>query len=274
MGAEKYEHLATQGSCSTCTAGRRDPSSGSASSRPCATAASSSPSRAPTSTPSSQVSTSPSPARHAAVAVAASLLRAPERLASIQLDAYEFCKGSSRWPLGGTTGRARRGPARPRTRPGAGEAPRPARTAPVPVTPEPAPRARGSPSPRDGSLGSRAPCAPSWPARTHARSVGRRRGHRACTSVRRRSRAGRRHRLVADATTRASRRTIRGLACQGVALRVVVGTRPSGGDGLGVAHARVRNRLLGRVGAPYVLVIQPDQELFAGALVRCRAARP
>jgi hypothetical protein len=63
-------------------------------------------------------------------------------------------------------------------------------------------------------------------------------------------------------------RTLRGLASQAVAMRVLVGTSIVGGNGMGVAHARVRNHLLGLVDAPYVLVIQPDQELFPGVLRR------
>jgi hypothetical protein len=62
--------------------------------------------------------------------------------------------------------------------------------------------------------------------------------------------------------------TLEGLARQGVALRVLVGTSCVGGGGLCVAHAKVRNHLLGEVRAPYVLFVQSDQALLPGAIRR------
>lgn len=203
---------------------------------------------------------------HAVVPVAASLLRAPDRLRELQVNAYEFCKGT----LSMAPSAARlielaesllgHGPA-----PVPATAPRTASTAPVPVVPEPAPKRSGLPEPTPWVAGV-PPAVRAELARAHARVLV------SCavevTEVP----------LVGDAVAPVDAiisrgrddaglaRTLRGLACQDVATRVVIGTSAVGGDGLGVAHARVRNRLLDRVGAPYVLVIQPDQELFAGAL--------
>jgi hypothetical protein len=205
---------------------------------------------------------------HATVAVAASLLRTPARLRELQVNAYEFCKRH----LSMASSAARlvelaesllgQGQAPRATTPG----PR-SSSAPTPLVPEPL-------SPRSGL-----PEPPEWVAavpsevraqlaRSHARALlsGPLEVTERCLGD---THAARVDALVSRGSDDVGLvRTLRGLASQGVALRVLVGTSAVGGDGLGVAHARVRNHLLGHARAPYLLFIQPDQELFPGALRR------
>jgi hypothetical protein len=204
----------------------------------------------------------------ATVAIAASLLRAPERLQELQANAYEFCKrhlsmaSSAALLVALAESLLGRGPAPQAVTSG----PR-AASAPTPQVPEPRPPRSGLPDP------------PEWVgmvprevraqlARSHARAL------QSGTLEITERHLGDTHDVRVDAlVSRGSddvglARTLRGLAGQDVATRVLVGTSIVGGNGLGVAHARVRNHLLGLVDAPYVLVIQPDQELFPGALRR------
>ena len=199
----------------------------------------------------------------AVVPVAASLLRAPDRLRELQVNAYEFCKGA----LSMAPSAARlvelaesllgHGPS-----PVPESAPPTATTEPRPVVPEPR-------APRSG-LPEAAPWIAGVPsavraelARSHARAL-----VSCAVEVTERSLGDGDDVAPVDAIVSRGRddaglaRTLRGLDGQEVATRVLIGTSSVGGDGLGVAHARVRNQLLAQVVAPYVLVIQPDQELL------------
>lgn len=204
----------------------------------------------------------------ATVAVAASLLRTPARLRELQLNAYEFCKhhlsmepsavrlvelaesllGRGESPMATMTASEKEGPS-------------------TSLVPEP-------PPPRSGL-----PELSEWVARV-PRDVRARLAHsygRALTSGRLEvtehhlgdPRDARIDVLVSRGSDDVGlARTLRGLAGQGVALRVLVGTSTVGGNGLGVAHSRVRNHLLRHVNAQYVLVMRTDQELLSGALRR------
>lgn len=201
------------------------------------------------------------------VAVASSLLRAPERLAEMRHAAYDFCTrhlsmapsaqllvdlaesllGNGAAPPTATVAPARRGS--------------------QPVTPEPAPPPHHLPQLPDWAT--------SVPTGVRERLV---RAHATAllsgtVEVAQRGPLGGADARV-DALVSTARedtglaRTVRGLECQDVPVRILVGTASVGDDGLGVAHAVVRNELLGRVEAPYVLVLQPGQELLLGGLGR------
>jgi hypothetical protein len=202
----------------------------------------------------------------AVVPVAASLLRTPDRLRELQTEAYEFLKaelsmaGSSAQLVELAESLLGHGPS-----PVAVSAAPIASPEPMPVVPEPRVKPSGLPEPTPW-ITQVPPAVRAEIARTHARAL------RSC-AVEIAERPLRGDAAVSiDAIVSRGRddgglaRALRGLDGQEVATRVLVGTASVGGDGLGVAHARIRNALLAQVRAPHVLVIQPHQELFPGAL--------
>lgn len=203
----------------------------------------------------------------AVVAVAAALLRAPERLGELQANAYEFCKRhlsmepSAALLIELAESLLGRGPA-----PQATTSPA-AACASAPVIPEPRQPSSGLPQLPDWVTGVprevRAKLASSNGRLLLASHVEVAEHHVGDTG------AARVDALASWGTVDAGlARTLSGLAVQDVAMRVLVGTADVGGNGLGVAHAKVRNLLLDLVRAPYVLFIQSDQTLFQGALAR------
>jgi hypothetical protein len=204
----------------------------------------------------------------ATVAVAASLLRTPARLHELQTNAYEFCKrhlsmeSSAEQLIQLAESLLGRGPD-PRTSTVATRAV----SAPTPVVPEPLAPRSGLPELSDWVAGVPRDVRAQL-ARSHGRVL--LSGHVEVIE----HDLGDTHAAAFDALISRGRddvglaRTLRGLASQEVAVRVLVGTSGIGGDGLGVAHAKVRNHLLGRVSALFILLIQSDQELLPGALRR------
>ncbi len=205
----------------------------------------------------------------ATVAVASALLRSPARLRAIQQSAYAFCRGElSMVPSAERLlelGESLMG-LRP-LRPGP---PRAAERVAHAVTPEP--RAPGTGHPVLPEWASAIPTdvrselARSWGRALRAASVETREVHLGPPGT-----------AVLDVVLACGRddvgqsRTLQGLEAQRVPLRILVGTSTIGGNGLGVARSMVRNHLLRDVDAPYVLVIQPNQELLPGAVRRLLA---
>jgi len=204
----------------------------------------------------------------AVVPVAAALLRAPERLREMQVRAYNCCATElSMAPSAVRLVELAESLLGHRPSPPALTPPRAAPAEPAPIVPEPPPPRSGLPEHVAWVAGVPAPVRAEL-ARTHARALV------SCeVEVADRSSSDAEAAPV-DAIVSCGRddaglvSTLGGLARQEVATRVLVGKASVGGDGLGVAHGRVRNRLLADVVAPAVLVIQPGQELLPGALRR------